>query len=142
MFALMDTSSLPPTLREYLPLLIEILFESPIERDGKIIPYEEVVQQLNDDTVTTAGNIGLGYGKLSYFKCGSYAQTCTLMIQVEAAKFEKGVQWLQEILYKTVLTAERMEINANKMVNAVAQAKRSGRDVATYVMKSLCYSEG
>lgn len=138
----MDTSKLSSDLRDYLPLLFEVLFESPVEKDGKTIPYEQVVQQLSDDTVSSAGNLGLGSGKHSYFKCGSYAQTCTVMIQVEATKFEKGIQWLSDILYNTVLVAERLEIGANKMINAVAQAKRSGKDIAAYIMKGLVYSKG
>lgn len=78
----------------------------------------------------------------SYFSCGPYAQTCTALLQVEAAKFEKGVQWMREILYKTIFTKERIEVIAQKIVNEVAQAKRSGKGVVAYAMEDLRYVKG
>lgn len=139
-YGLLDTSKVPQDLRVYLPLLLESLLELPIERDGQLIPYEDVVAQLNDDTVTTGTSIGLGGGSL--FSCGSYSQTATLAIQVETSKYEKGMQWLQELLYKTKFTLDRIKVIALKMNNTVAQAKRSGRNVASYAMKNLWYSKG
>lgn len=59
------------------------------------------------------------------------------MLQVESAKFEKGVQWLREILYRTVFTKERLEVIAQKIVNEVARAKRSGRGVVGYAMEGI-----
>lgn len=59
----MNTSYLLPEERLYLPLLMEAIFESPVDRNGQIIPHEEVVAELSDDTVSSCGNIGLGTGK-------------------------------------------------------------------------------
>lgn len=59
----MDTTNLLPEQRPYLPILLEALFESPINRGGRIIPHEEVVAELSDDTVTSCGNIGIGAHK-------------------------------------------------------------------------------
>ncbi|KAJ8921035.1 hypothetical protein NQ315_015831 [Exocentrus adspersus] len=139
-FALLDTSSVPSELRSYLPLLLESLLELPIERDGKIIPYEDVVAQLNDDTVSSSTSIGLLGGK-AMFRCGSYSQTCTVTLQVEASKYEIGLRWLRELLYKTVFTAERLKVVAMKMNNSVSQVKRSGRSVVAYAMKGMSYSK-
>lgn len=141
-FGLIDTAQLLPEHRLYLPLFLEALFESPIRKNGKLIPYEDVVAELNEDTVSNCGNIGLSASKRSFFSCGSYAQTATVFLQVETAKFERGVQWLQEILYRTVFTKERLEVIAQKMINTVSQAKRSGKDVVAYAMKGLCYLKG
>lgn len=49
---------------------------------------------------------------------------------------------MREILYKTVFTKERIEIIAQKIINEVAQAKRSGKGVVTYAMEGLRYSDG
>ncbi|KAJ8970899.1 hypothetical protein NQ317_009051 [Molorchus minor] len=139
-FALLDTSSVPSDLRNYLPILLESILELPIERNGKIIPYEEIVAELNNDTVSSSTSIGLGGGR-GHFKCGNYSQTCVLNLQVEASKYEIGLRWLRELLYKTVFTTERLKVIAMKMNNTVAQAKRSGRSVVSYAMKGMCYSE-
>lgn len=59
----MDTTDILLEERPYLPLLLEALFESPIDRNGQIIPYEQVVAELSDDTISSRGNIGLSCGK-------------------------------------------------------------------------------
>lgn len=137
-YALLDTSRVPSDLRMYLPLLLESLLELPLERDGKLIPYEEVVAQLDDDTVSSNTSIGLDGGDL--FTCGSYSETVTVSLQAEAAKYETCLNWLKELLYKTKFTAERLKVIALKMNNALAQTKRRGGSVASYAMKNLWFS--
>lgn len=80
MFVLMDTNDVADALRPYLLLLFECLLESPIERNGILVPYEEIVAQLEADTVAAATRIGLESS--SRFQCGPYSQTATLMLQV------------------------------------------------------------
>lgn len=43
LFALMDTNVINEEERLYLPLLMHCLLESAVERDGVVIPYDEVV---------------------------------------------------------------------------------------------------
>lgn len=137
----MDSSKVPKDLRSYLPLLLEALFESPIKRGDQLISYEDVVTELNNDTVSSGGTIGLN-PRQKRFSCGTYAHTVSILLQVESAKYEKGLTWLKEILYNTVFTIERLKIIATKMVNEVAQAKRSGGGVVSYLMRSLTYKGG
>ncbi|XP_022918722.1 uncharacterized protein C05D11.1-like [Onthophagus taurus] len=138
-FALLDTSKLKPEQKLYLSLLLEAFFETPIERENKLISYEDVVTELNSDTVSSSGSIGLTSSGISRFRCGMYSTTATVMLQVEKGKYAKGMEWLKEILYKTVFTSERLKIIATKIVNDVAQAKRSGKNVVSYIMRGLCY---
>lgn len=124
-----------------MPLFLESLLEVSLNRDGKIIDYEEVVAQLTDETVCTSTSIGLStYG--SMFTCSRYATTATVFMQVEAAKYETGLRWMRELLYKTVFTAERLKVIATKMLNSVARYKRQGRRVVAYLMKGIRFSEG
>ena len=127
----------PQELRIYLPLMLESLFESPIRKNDKLIPYEDVIEQLNNDTVSFSSSLGLGSKPL--FKCGPYSHTISVMLQVEIAKYETGIEWLRDILYNTVFSVDRLKIIAAKMNNAVAQAKRCGRDVVAYAMRGLRY---
>lgn len=140
MFAFLDTTNIPKELRDYLPLFLESLLELPLERDGKVIPYEDVVIQLNDDTVTSSSSLGvINY---SLFQCGSYSNTACISLQVDTSKYEIGLNWMKELLYKTIFTTERLKVIAMKMNNTVAQFKRHGRKVASYVMKGMCYLQG
>lgn len=140
MFVLMDTHSVSLEQRLYLPLLLEAFFESPIQRGDKIISYEEVVSELEADTVATRNHIGLGTS--GRFTCGPYSHTVSIMLQVEEAKYKRGINWLRELLYQTHFNAERLQIIATKMSNHVAQIKRSGNKVAAALMKGLCYIKG
>lgn len=49
---------------------------------------------------------------------------------------------MRELLYKTVFTKERIEVIAQKIVNEVAQAKRSGKGVVAYAIEGLRYVKG
>ncbi|XP_044726839.1 uncharacterized protein C05D11.1-like [Chrysoperla carnea] len=137
MFLLMDTMELDPHLRNYLPLYLEALLESPIMRGDQIIPYEEVVTQLEADTVGTSTRIGLE--ETSRFTCGPFSHTASLMLQLEEDKYERGITWLHEILYCTVFTVDRLKVLASKIINDVAHAKRSGNKLAKDLMKDIYY---
>lgn len=76
----MDTSSITKEQRLYLPLLLEAFMESPVKRNGQLIPYEEVVATLEADTVETSTCIGMD--RFIRFSCGPYSHSACLMIQV------------------------------------------------------------
>lgn len=139
MFVLMDSSDVPQAQRPYLLLLFESLLESAVERDGVVITYEEVVAQLEADTVAAVTRLGLE--STSRFQCGPYAHTTSLMLQLEPDKYEKGIKWIRELLYQTKLTPERLRIIAAKIVNDVAQVKRKGNTIVRDLMKGLLYSK-
>lgn len=80
MYLLMDSASLPADLRPYLSLLIEAFMELPISENGKLVPYEDVVAELERDTVSSSATMGVSGG--SRFFCGSYSTTAYLSIQV------------------------------------------------------------
>lgn len=76
----MDTSSITREYRKYIPLLLEVIMESPVKRDGRLIPHEEVVAELEADTIEISTQIGFING--SRFSCGAYSHTVNLMLQV------------------------------------------------------------
>ncbi|XP_065331975.1 uncharacterized protein C05D11.1-like [Cloeon dipterum] len=137
MFTLMDTSKISSNLRIYLPLLLESILESPVVRDGVLIPYEAVVAELESDTVISSTAFGLGVPKR--FSCGPFGQTAVLMLQLEPGKYERCVKWMQEILFHSQLTMERLSVIATKMMNDVAQAKRNANSIALAVLKSMMF---
>lgn len=57
-------------------------------------------------------------------------------------KYEKGVQWIKELLYETKLTPDRLKITASKIINDVAQFKRQGNKVVNDLMQGLIYKKG
>jgi len=49
---------------------------------------------------------------------------------------------MQEILFSTQMTGERLSVVATKMINDVAQAKRNGNGIAIDILKSMLYCKG
>lgn len=135
MYAVLDTSYLPETLRPYIELYLDTIFETPIEKQGTLIPYEQVVQHLDEETVDHSNYCGLGGG--GNFSCGSFAQLMGLQIKVEAHKYSKGIEILHDTLWNTRFSAERLKVAANKLINDVARVKRSAKNVTRSITKYL-----
>nr|CAD7417578.1 unnamed protein product [Timema cristinae] len=133
MFVLLNTSGLSTALRPYLPLFLESLLELPILRGDTLVPYEQVVAQLETDTISVSASIGLENS--SRFHCGAFSHTAVLMLQLEPAKYSRCVTWIRELLYQTQFTVERLRILASKIANDVAQVKRKGNKVVSDLMK-------
>ncbi|XP_070567442.1 uncharacterized protein C05D11.1-like isoform X2 [Ptychodera flava] len=138
-YVTMDTSNLPPNLRPYLGLFVELILESPVLRDGKLIPHDEVITQLASDTLVVKASLGIDGAR---FRCGSYEQLAVLSMKVEMEKYSIGVKWLYELLYKTQFTKDRLKIISTKIVNDVARAKREGRNITSAIVKDLNFQKG
>ncbi|KAL7287806.1 hypothetical protein TKK_0018181 [Trichogramma kaykai] len=139
MFVVMDTSDITLEKKPYLPVLLESLLESPVLRDGVLIPYETIVSELEMDTIAVSTRLGVE--ESSRFSCGSYSQSAILVLQVEVDKYDKGVKWINDLLYNTRLTAERLKIISTKIINDVAQMKRKGKKLVDDLLKSLIYKK-
>eukprot|EP00794_Sanderia_malayensis_P015886 gene15886-17486_t len=139
MTVVLNTSNVPQNLRLYLPIYADILFESPILRDGQLIPHEDVVKQLAADTLSNSSSVGFCGGT---FSPGSYSEIFMLQLKMEVSKFEKGVQWLHELLYRIQFSADRLKIVATKILNDIPNAKRSGRKVVQALLKDIYHVNG
>nr|XP_042906689.1 uncharacterized protein C05D11.1 isoform X2 [Parasteatoda tepidariorum] len=135
-YVMMDTNDLPQDLRLYLPLFVELLDECPIKRNGEIIPYQDVVTELEKDTISISANLGFNYQR---FFCGTYAQLICLELMVAEEKYEKSVQWIRELLYQIVFEPSRIKTSINKMVTAVSGLKRKGGTVMRTLLHNLIF---
>ncbi|XP_027214952.2 uncharacterized protein C05D11.1 isoform X2 [Penaeus vannamei] len=140
MIAILDTSAVPATLRPYIMLLLDLIFESPIQRDNSIIPYEEVVRELSADTIYRDSQIGLGLSS-GKFSCGPYCTNAVVVIKVEMPKYRKGVQWLKEVLFASQLSADRIRVKANKLINSIGEAKRSGPKLLQLMFNDVVFKK-
>lgn len=116
-----SASSIPSKLLPYTRLFLKTIFSLPIEKNGELISYEEVVKGLGEDTIeydATLGTPALGFRELVVFN-----------IKVDGSKFEKAIQWLHDILWNTKFTAERLKIVASQILNDIPQAKRDAFEV-------------
>lgn len=139
MFVVMDTSVLDRQARRYMPLILEAIGECPIERNGKIIPYEQVVAEIEADTI--AADCRMGFEGMAKFGCGAYSHSANLMLQLEMGKYTKGIQWIRELLYDAKFNPERLKIIASKMMNEITICKKKGHKICGDLMKGLMFSE-
>jgi len=134
MTATLDTGRLDSNLRKYLELYLEVIFEIPLIKDGKLISYEEVVYMLEDQSVDHGNGCGLSGGN---FTCGSFAQLMWLDMKFERSEFENCGNWLRDFLWNSVFTPERLKVAAKRLINDVARTKRSPNYIARSALKKL-----
>ncbi|KAK7094598.1 uncharacterized protein C05D11.1-like [Littorina saxatilis] len=138
MLVLLDTSNLPLSLKYYLPLLTESLMESPILKNGELISHERVIAELEKDTQSTDTGLGVPPG---CFQCGHFPHLLVAEVKVEEEKYEKGVEWLRDILYGTQFTAERLKIIANRKIGDISSLKRSGSKIVRTLLQELVFKK-
>lgn len=135
----LNTYELDTKLRSYLLLYLGLMLESPIRKNDKLIPYEDVVAALERITIASATQLGLGTN--SAFSCGPFSNTALLMLQVAPEKYETAVEWCHDLLFLTEFLTERIKVCASKMHNAVAQAKRKSNSVVHDLLKAMYYEK-
>lgn len=135
----MNSEGLSHALRPYLLLFMKLILESPVIREEKRIPYEEVVFALERDTIHTTSGIGLGSN--SSYKCGPFSHVAMLTMQIETKKYETVANWIIDLLRFSIITAERVRIIASKMYNGISEVKRNVGFMVSDVLKCILYSQ-
>lgn len=133
-----NTHTISPELRPYLTLFLELLTESPIRRtvDDLLIPYEDVQEQLQSDTVWLDKYID---EKGSQFMCGSFSQTARFFMLIDYRKYNVVIQLIIDLLNHTVFNVDRIRACAAKSVSAVPHAKRRGRCIVADLIDAMFY---
>lgn len=120
-----STADVPIRLKPLLWLLSDQFFNSPVVRpDGQRIPFEEVVKQLEKDTISYAFKSGSGLGD---------AESITLQFQVEPHKYVAVIEWLRTLLFDAVFDPTRLRAGVAKALADIPENKRDGRLMAAEV---------
>ena len=90
---LIGTESIPVSLRPLLAVYIDNFFNSPVMRDGKRIEFEQVVVELEKDTVDYEMDSASSLGD---------PEGLRVMIQVEAEKYETAIHWIRCLLWDSI----------------------------------------
>ncbi|PKK78220.1 hypothetical protein RhiirC2_730303 [Rhizophagus irregularis] len=127
------TTNIPFELRPYINMYLGSFYSLPLNLpDGTKLTFEQVVSQLNKDTVKYDSSLGYN---------GNFQQIVDFSIKVEASKYVKAIQWLNYLLWHTEFTAERLKIVASKILNEIPEAKRDGYDMTSTVMQLINFDE-
>ncbi|KAI9309061.1 Metalloenzyme, LuxS/M16 peptidase-like protein [Cunninghamella echinulata] len=125
------TSSIPSHLLPYTRLFLKAVFSLPINRNEELISYEDVVNGLSEDTIDYDASLGTTSG---------FRELAVFTLKVKAVNYQKAVNWLKDILWNTVFTAERLKVVANQILNDVPQAKRDGHSMANASLRAFQYN--
>lgn len=91
------TGSVPLQLKPLLAVYLMNFFNTPLNRDGKRIEFEQVVAELEQDTITYSIDTGSAVGN---------SELIRIKFVIEPEKFETAVKWLRELLLNSVFDEE------------------------------------
>ena len=75
------------------------LFSLPVVRsNGQRLSHEEVVNQLDNDTVSY--EVGLGIN-------GAFTEALRITIKVEVSNYEAAISWLKDLVYGAEFAKDR-----------------------------------
>ncbi|KAJ5133540.1 hypothetical protein N7448_001435 [Penicillium atrosanguineum] len=132
MSVLISAQSVPIQLRPLLSVYTEAFFNIPVERDGKTIDFEQVVVELEKDTV--------GYFMENARVLGN-SEMLRVSFQVEREKYETAIAWIQEITWNSIFDVERLRAITSRLLADVPDSKRSGEDMLAAVHVMIHYAE-
>lgn len=129
---LLSVQSVPIHLRPLLSIFTEAFFTIPVQRDGKTIDFEQVVVELEKDTV--------GYGMENARALGN-SEMLRVTFQVEKEKYEKAIAWIQELTWNSIFDVERLRAITKRLLDDVPDSKRSGDDMLVGVHVMVHYAQ-
>lgn len=131
--ALFDLKKLPDHLRPYATLYASAFFALPVKRaSGETLTHEEVVNRLDDETVSYEVSQGVS---------GGFVETFRLSIKADIAQYETAIAWVHDLLYGAVFDRERLQVTVAKVQQALPELKRDGSTVLSAVWSDVMYSE-
>lgn len=111
----MCTSSVPAELKPLLTLYMMNFFTTPVNRDGKRMEFEDVVLELERDTVA--------YGIQS-----SHAnpELLNLAFDTEPESYQRIISWIRTLFFDAIHDPVRLHASLTKILADIPDEKRSG----------------
>jgi Zn-dependent M16 (insulinase) family peptidase len=117
-------SQTPVKYKPLLPIFADIFFNSPVSRDGQRMEFEEVVKQLEKDTIS--------YHISSSSRLGDY-EGVAIQFQVDREKYPTIISWLRTLMFDIIFDPVRIKAATVKALADIPEAKRDGRAMAQEV---------
>ncbi|KAF7306997.1 hypothetical protein MIND_00492500 [Mycena indigotica] len=124
---------LPNRLRPLVSTYLSAFFALPVVRqNGERLSHEDVVNRLDDETVSYEATLGLGT---------AFAENFYVSIKVETAHYEKAIAWLRDLLYGAEFDKERLQVTIAKIQQSLPEMKRDGSTVLGSLWANELYDE-
>lgn len=122
------TSETPMKYKPLLSLLADNFFNTPVMRGGKRMEFEEVVMELEKETVS--------YQLGGAARIGDY-EGIAIQFQVEPDKYATIIDWLRTMMFDSIFDPVRLKASVAKALADIPEAKRDGRMMALEVNMAL-----
>lgn len=120
----LGTEVVPIQQRPLLAIYMENFFSAPMLRAGKVIAFEQVLMELERDTV--------GYDMESGSKVGN-SETLAIRMEVEIEKYETAIRWLKDLMSRSIFDVERIKATTARLLADIPDEKRDGSNMASSV---------
>ena len=121
---LVSTEEVPIELKPMLSVFMELFFASPLLRDGQRLDFEQVIKELQRDTVGFTFSLGNNLG---------VSELLSIQIQVKSQNYSIAIEWLKELMCSSIVDVERIETTVNRLLSEIPGEKRSGDSMMTAV---------
>lgn len=118
------TEVIPVHQRPLLAIYVENFFSSPMLRNGSKLGFEQVIVELERDTVS--------YDMESGSKLGN-SETLAIKLEVEVEKYETAIRWLKDLMSSSVFEPERIKATTSRLLADIPDEKRDGSNMASAV---------
>ena len=122
------SAAVPDELKPLMPIFSDNFFNTHIMRDGKLVNFEQVVMELEKDTVS--------YGLSSARSLGD-PDGIMVQFQVEPEKYAAAINWLRTMIFDSIFDPVRLKAAVNKALADVPENKRDGRGMAGEVDSAI-----
>ncbi|KAK4898883.1 hypothetical protein LTR27_003614 [Elasticomyces elasticus] len=119
----MCTSSIPTELKPLLTLYLMNFFTTPIMRGAKRIEFEDVVLDLEKETVSYQAGSGRGNADLIY-----------IHFEAEVDRYESIISWLRTMLFDAVHDPARLHASLTKILADIPDEKREADGMSSNVL--------
>lgn len=115
------TADVPVELKPLMPIFQDVLFNTHITRDGQQVNFEQVVMDLERDTVS--------YGISSARSMGD-SDGMVINFTVEPEKYAAAINWFRVMAFDTIFDPLRLKAAITKALADIPEAKRDGRGMS------------
>ncbi|KAI9720914.1 MAG: hypothetical protein M1828_005484 [Chrysothrix sp. TS-e1954] len=112
-----NTHAIPVHLRPLLTIYVMNFFDTPVIRNGIRVEFEEIVTQLERDTI--------GYNMSSAGGLGN-TEALRVTFQVEPSKYKIAIEWMRDLLYNSIFDKTRLLSTFSKILLDIPEEKRDG----------------
>lgn len=122
------THDIPKELRPLLSIYTMNFFDTPVVQNGSRVEFEEIVTQLEKDTVSFSIDSGGNVGNDELLR---------IRLRVTPEKYSTAIQWIEDLLFDSIFDVVRLKATLAKIMADIPEEKRSGSQMASSVRSML-----